>query len=121
MRGKREKFQWSQKLQGIILSSYFWGYIVLQLPGGILVQKFGGKYILCGGIFLSAILSFLTPWAIDVGGANGLIVIRVLMGLCQGPVYPSLSGFIAVWIPIKERGRISSVIYTGSSVLSIRL
>lgn len=113
----REKFKWSQQLQGIILSSYYWGYILLQLPGGVLAQKFGGKYILCGGIFLSAILSLITPWAIDVAGAYGLIVVRVLMGLCLGPLYPCISAFLVAWVPIGERGRLCSIIYMGSSVI----
>lgn len=90
---------------------------MLQLPGGILAQKFGGKYILAVAIFLSAILLLITLWAIDVGGPYGLIVVRVLMGLCHGPLYPSLSAFFAAWIPIKERGRLSSIIYSGSSVI----
>lgn len=61
------RFQWSQQLQGIILSSFFWGYILFEIPGGILVQKYGGRLILLISTFLSAIVVALTPFAVAYG------------------------------------------------------
>lgn len=61
------RFQWSQRLQGIILSSFYWGYILTEIPGGILVQKYGGKLILLITTFLSAVVVALTPFAVAYG------------------------------------------------------
>lgn len=66
------RFQWSQQLQGLILSSYNFGSIFSEIPSGILAQKYGAKLILLIGIFLSAIVSATTPLAILFGSYNNL-------------------------------------------------
>lgn len=60
-------FYWSQELQGVILSSFFWGYVLTHLPGGILAEKFGGKYTLALGILSTAIFTIATPLAVELG------------------------------------------------------
>lgn len=60
-------FEWSEELQGIILSSFFWGYVITHLPGGVLSEKFGGKYVLSLGILSTALFTLITPLAIDLG------------------------------------------------------
>lgn len=112
-------FEWSQEMQGIILSSFYWGYVLAHLPGGMLAHKYGGKYILAFGIFFSGILSLLIPVCVDNGGAHSLIAIRMLMGLCQGPIIPACMNLITSWIPIKERCTILSLVYSGISVCSL--
>lgn len=64
---RNEQFEWSEELQGIILSSFYWGYVITHLPGGIIAEKFGGKYILSFGILATAIFTLLTPLIIDYG------------------------------------------------------
>lgn len=51
------------------------------MPGGLLAEKFGGKYSLGFGILSTAVFTLFTPWAVTAGGAEGLIVLRVLEGL----------------------------------------
>lgn len=109
-------FEWSQEMQGIILSSFYWGYVLAHLPGGMLAHKYGGKYILAFGIFFSGILSLLIPVCVDNGGAHSLIAIRMLMGLCQGPIIPACMNLFTSWIPKKERCTILSLVYSGISV-----
>lgn len=60
-------FEWSQELQGVILSSFYWGYVLTHIPGGILADKFGGKYTLCLGILSTAFFTLLTPVVIETG------------------------------------------------------
>lgn len=61
------RYDWSQKLQGIILSSFYWGYITTQIPGGILSQRFGGKHVLTTGLVFTAICTLVTPVAVQYG------------------------------------------------------
>lgn len=65
----------------MILSSFFWGYVITHLPGGLLAEKFGGKYALGLGILSTAIFTLLTPLAATEGGAGWLIAVRFLEGL----------------------------------------
>jgi MFS family permease len=57
--------------------------MVTQIPGGILAEKYGGKYVLGLGILLTDFFSVLTPLAARQGGANAVIVMRVLTGLAE--------------------------------------
>lgn len=63
------------------MSSFFYGYVITHLPGGIIAEKFGGKYSLGLGILSTAVFTLLTPVVIQSGGANALIALRVLEGL----------------------------------------
>lgn len=103
-------------MQGLILSSYAWGNIVGQIPGGLLTQKFGGKYPLGVGILLSAIFTLLTPSVVHAYDATGLIVLRVLMGAGEGSTYPAISALISQWAPPHERTKIGTVATSGAAL-----
>lgn len=60
-------YDWSEQLQGIILAAFYFGYVVTHIPGGIIAEKFGGKYVLGIGILLTALFTLITPFVIDVG------------------------------------------------------
>lgn len=74
-------YNWDEETQGIILSAFYYGYIVTHLPGGMLAERFGGKYSLGFGVLSTAVFTLFTPWAVNLGGATGLIIVRVLEGL----------------------------------------
>jgi hypothetical protein len=76
-------FDWDRKLQGLLLSSFFYGYIVTQIPGGWLASRFGGKKVFGYGILVSSILCLITPLATSYGGAPALMVVRILQGLAE--------------------------------------
>lgn len=112
-------FEWSEALQGVILSSFYWGYIITHIPGGMLVEKFGGKMTLLSGIVATSILTFLTPLSITIGGPQLLIINRVVMGLCQGFIYASVFGLLSTWIPLRERTTLGVFVLSGIQVRKI--
>lgn len=61
------RYEWSQELQGLILSAFYWGYIVSHIPGGVLSAKIGGKYTIAIGMFIAIFFTLLTPYAIKTG------------------------------------------------------
>ncbi|KAJ6642269.1 Vesicular glutamate transporter 1 [Pseudolycoriella hygida] len=107
-------FDWSVQDRGIILSSFFWGYICTQLAGGFLSKKFGGKWVLGLGIGLTAILTLLIPWLVRT--VTTMIVIRVLQGMCLGVTFPSTHNVWLYWAPIPERTRMASIGVAGMLV-----
>ncbi|XP_016998312.2 putative inorganic phosphate cotransporter [Drosophila takahashii] len=112
-------YEWSEEKQGLILASFYIGYIVTHLPGGILADKFGGKWTLSLGILATAIFTLITPVCIVYGGADALIVLRVLMGLGEGTTFPALSVLLAAWVPANERGMLGALVLGGGQVGSI--
>lgn len=62
-----EKYDWSQELQGLILSSFYVGYILTHVPGGILSARVGGKYTLLLGVLVATVFTLLTPVAVRNG------------------------------------------------------
>ncbi|KAI8436406.1 hypothetical protein MSG28_010004 [Choristoneura fumiferana] len=56
-----EIYEWSEEIRGVILSSFFWGYTIMQIPAGILAKRFGGKPMLLSALIINGILCLVTP------------------------------------------------------------
>eukprot|EP01083_Nonionella_stella_P306962 1077088_1 len=56
---------WSTATQGMILSSFFFGSLFGAIPGGFFASKYGGKIVVGLGIFIPALFTLLTPYAIS--------------------------------------------------------
>lgn len=69
-------------MQGIILSSFFWGYAVPQVFAGSLADKFGGKWIWGCCLLLSSVFTLMIPWAANEGVVF-VIILRALCGVSQ--------------------------------------
>lgn len=66
-----------------MLGAFFWGYIVTQIPGGILAERFGGKWVIGIGVLLCDLLCLISPVAARYGGSLALTAVRILTGLTQ--------------------------------------
>lgn len=94
------------------------------MPGALLCERFGGKYILGLGILSTAVFTILTPLTLgigsmiggDDGAASALIALRILMGIGEGTTFPALSSLLAAWIPQSERGKLGSFVFGGGQV-----
>lgn len=63
-----QEYDWDEKTKALVLSSFFWGYVVTQVPAGQLAQRWGAKVLLLWSMVLCAFLTVLTPWCASVGG-----------------------------------------------------
>lgn len=88
----------------------------MHVPGGQLAERFGAKLVIVCALLWSSLASLLTPLVVHYGGLAGLIVLRFTLGLSQGGFFPSLNVIVSVWVPPKERARITSFIYCGLPV-----
>jgi MFS family permease len=86
------EFYWNKQTQGLILSFYFVGYLLTEIPGGWLSLKFGSKIVLAVAILVSSVLTLLLPFAARIH-VGMLIACRFLIGLAHGVVWPAFSGF----------------------------
>ncbi|KAL4708201.1 hypothetical protein ACJJTC_005343 [Scirpophaga incertulas] len=109
-------FDWNSQRQSVILSSFFWGYVILQVPGGVVAARFGSKLLITGCIAINSAVSLLIPIAAYYGGWQAVCACRVLQGLSQGCLYPSMHNIIGKWIPLDEKSRLGTVIYSGAQL-----
>lgn len=97
-----QEFDWDEPTKSKILSGFFWGYLVMQLPAGVLGQRFSPKLLLFGANAACAILALLIPSAATYGGWMPVFFIRVCQGLSQVPIYYSLIFISSVKIDFKR-------------------
>ncbi|KAB7505360.1 putative inorganic phosphate cotransporter [Armadillidium nasatum] len=110
---KEGKFDWDESVQGIILGSFFWGYIVTNPIGGRLGDIFGGKKVFFFGVLFTSLLTLLIPLASYIS-PYALTALRVCIGLAEGVTFPSMNSMMAKWIPPLERSQTSSFIFAGA-------
>ena len=77
---QESEFSWSKELQGYILSSYFYGYVSVQVVAGWAASRWGGKHVYGCGMMLAMAATLLTPLAARTH-VHLLITARVLVGL----------------------------------------
>ncbi|EDW32544.1 GL11696 [Drosophila persimilis] len=105
-------YSWDLSDKSLILSSFFWGYVVSQVPSGLLAKRFGAKIVLGSATAIGGVLSFFHPMA-AANGWESVCVLRVLTGLVQGTVYPCVHTLLAKWVPRTERGFLTTGIVFG--------
>ncbi|MEC1303085.1 MFS transporter [Lysinibacillus capsici] len=101
---------------GIILSAFFLGYAIMQIPGGWLADKFGAKRVLLMAVITWSIFTGLTAIAWSL---TAMIVIRFLFGIGEDGFQPSSSKIIATIFPKEERGRAMSIMLTSGGIVSL--
>ncbi|WP_052365129.1 MFS transporter [Halotalea alkalilenta] len=97
-----EEFQLSPEAQGWLLGSFFWTYLLFQIPGGWLLDKFGARKIVGGAGALWGGFQLLGGFAMS--GAF-LTFTRLGLGATEAPVFPAAAKLNSRWLPSKERAR----------------
>src|SRR3954471_8282966 len=97
---------------GWILSAFGWSYVICQIPGGWLLDRFGSKIVYFGSIFLWSLFTLFQGSVAVVGAAAAvyaLFVLRLLVGLAESPSFPANARIVAAWFPANERGTASAI------------
>jgi predicted MFS family arabinose efflux permease len=99
--------------KGVMLSAFSLGYVSTQVIGGVLADKCDQKMVIFVGTFLAGVMT------ICAGQAHQVDTIwreTVIMGMCQGPLFPTSVALIAKWVPPNERSWASTMLDSGISV-----
>lgn len=113
----KEEFNLSPTTQGLILSSFFWSYALLQVPGGWLLDRFGPRKVITGALFGWGFFQAIIGLA---SGGISLILARIGLGVMEAPVSPSGAKLSSTWLTQSERGR-GAVIMDSGSPLGVAL
>ncbi|XP_075221023.1 putative inorganic phosphate cotransporter isoform X2 [Lycorma delicatula] len=111
-----EEFAWDENTKGKILSSFYWGYLVIQVPAGLMGQNISPKTLLIVTNTLCSLLTLIIPVGAHYGGWMTLCGIRVLQGLCQGFYVPLTYTLASKWAPLTEQNRFIGFTLNGGTL-----
>jgi sugar phosphate permease len=81
---------------------FFWGYLLLQIPGGYLAQRWSAKRFVSMLLIVWGCCSVLTGF---VRTGHQFLLMRFLLGVAEGGVWPATLVLLAHWFPSRERAR----------------
>ncbi|HCB4363816.1 TPA: MFS transporter [Salmonella enterica] len=101
---------------GLIFSAFGWAYLVMQIPGGWLLDKYSSKKVYTWSLFFWSIFTFLQgfvelmPLAWTV---ISLFFLRFMLGFSEAPSFPANARIVAAWFPTNERATATACFNAG--------
>lgn len=102
----KEAFNLSSTEMGLLFSAFFWTYALLQIPTGVILDRFGVKKVGRWGAFLWGLASTITTFA---SGFGGIFAARAMLGVAEAPGFPASSKATGYWFPRKERAMATAI------------
>lgn len=103
----------NDKQMGWVLAAFSLGYALFQTPAGSFADRFGPRKVLASIVSLWSIFTALTGLAWNF---VSLLVTRFLFGAGEAGAFPGMSRAIYTWIPLKERGLVTGINFSGSRI-----
>ncbi|KAJ8309630.1 hypothetical protein KUTeg_012820 [Tegillarca granosa] len=110
------EFDWDKTIRSGMLTAFFYGYIITQIPGGWLADRFGSKKV----IFIVMLISSISLLILPVCARTTYILvyaIRAVLGIALGMVSPSVTSMWGRWAPPLERSRLTTLPNVGGLTL----
>lgn len=101
---------------GYVFSAFGWAYVIAQLPGGWMLDRFGSRAVYAGSILLWSSFTLLQGAAGFLAGSllvGTLFTLRLLVGLAEAPAFPGNSRIVAAWFPGGERATAAAIFNSG--------
>ena len=101
---------------GYIFSAFGWSYVVAQVPGGWLLDRYGSRSVYAFSIMIWSLFTLLQGWVGFFSGATAvtvLFLLRLLVGFAEAPSFPANARIVAAWFPGNERGTASAFFNSG--------
>jgi ACS family glucarate transporter-like MFS transporter len=106
---------------GYVLAAFAISYVVAQVPGGVLLDRYGSRWIYTGALALWSLFILVQGWAGLFSGLSAailLFVMRFLEGIASAPSVPANARIAASWFPASERG-LATAIFNASQYFSL--
>ncbi len=106
-----EELGLSMSQMGRVLSAFVLGYVLFEIPGGWLADRFGARSLLTRIVIWWSVCTALTGAAWSYGS---LLAIRFLFGCGEAGAFPGTTSALSRWFPSNERGRAQAIVMVGS-------
>jgi MFS transporter, ACS family, D-galactonate transporter len=121
--GFMQQFHINSTEMGFVLSAFLWTYFALQVPSGMLLDRWGVRFVYGGAAVLWGAATMLTS---TISSATGLLFWRVVLGAGEAPATAGGAKVLSQWLPDQERGIAGSLgvagiplgIFIGSPLIS---
>lgn len=100
----------SAAVMGVVFSAFSWTYAAAQIPGGMLLDRFGSRLVYCIAVAGWSLVTLLQG---TVHGLATLLSLRLGLGIAEAPSYPTNSRVVRTWFPQSERARANGVYCVG--------
>jgi MFS family permease len=114
--GMNQDLALTASLSGLAAGIFFIGYIILQVPGGHWAEHRSAKQFIGASILAWGGLSILCGFAQN---ATQLLIVRFLIGVAEGGVWPAMLVILSHWFPNEERGRANAYFIMNIAIASI--
>jgi ACS family D-galactonate transporter-like MFS transporter len=104
-------FNINPALQGLIFSSFFWTYALMQVPGGMLADRFKPRIVITAAAIFWGAFQAIAGVATN---ATTLLLTRFGLGAAEAPIYPSGGKLNGIWLTHNERGRGATLLDGGA-------
>jgi len=101
---------------GLLFSAFFWSYALLQIPAGLILDRFGVTRVGRWSAFLWSVASAITACA---SGFVGIFLARLLLGVAEAPSFPASSKATGYWFPRHERALSTSLYDVGAKFSNV--
>ena len=91
---------------GLLFSAFFWSYAILQVPVGMVLDRFGVTTVSRIGAFLWGVASGV---AVLATGFGTFFAARILLGVAEAPAFPANSKATGYWFPRAERSLATAI------------
>jgi MFS transporter, ACS family, D-galactonate transporter len=85
---------------GLIFSAFGWAYAALQIPGGVMVDRFGARLTYAFSLITWSLVTLLQGFT---KGFVGLFGLRLATGAFEAPAFPTNNKVVTSWFPNQER------------------
>ncbi len=106
-----EELGLSKTQMGQVFSIFVFGYVLFEIPGGWLADRFGARALLTRIVIWWSAFTAATGVAWNL---TSLLAIRFLFGCGEAGAFPGSASAISRWFPFSERGRAQAVVMVGS-------
>lgn len=97
---------------GFIFSAFGWSYVIAQLPGGWLLDRYGSKRVYALSLLTWSLFTMATGLVGFLAGAVAMVTLfglRFMLGVAESPSFPGNSRVVAAWFPKDERATASAI------------
>ena len=98
---------------GYLFSSFLWAYVLMMLPGGRLIDRWGPHVV---ASVATAVWSTAQMATGMVGSFAAMLMVRLGLGVGEAPFAPISYSSVRLWSPYTERGTAIAAISCGSSL-----